>query len=386
MKRQRSRSLTIMGIVLGAGCLAGGGLAGAIWAFSGTVPRVSDVVGVSEAEIGPNNIGWVLDDAGVRLTHDAGESWSVVTPPSLLGAAARIRGVGFYSASLGWVVATSRADQSGLQGVDVFRTSDGGATWRQTEIAPPSLANVDAGTAPASVSSPDGVRVWVNLKAVSSAIFNVGDLYRSGDGGATWEQQEAPSGDAVRFFSGAEGWTTAGPAHERLMWTQDGGRKWSDVTQAVLPQTIAGASIRFGLPAQLSDTGRMATVETVNGTATKTIIVVSEDRGKTWSVRAQRTIEPTRTLEAVAVGQHVELVSSGGTGDESSSDQGRTWTPLRRSGVRGNLTRVSADSAGHLWALDVNGSCTGFKTGCQTSVRLVRSAVAAASWDPVPTP
>lgn len=82
-----------------------------------------------------------------------------------------------------WVVETGMLGDFGM----VFKTGDGGATWRATMKTHAPLLLLD-------VSSRDGINVW------ATGLFGL--TYRSTDGGATWLEQEFIQNDA--FFYAAE--------------------------------------------------------------------------------------------------------------------------------------------------------------------------------------
>jgi photosystem II stability/assembly factor-like uncharacterized protein len=71
---------------------------------------------------------------------------------------------------------------------------------------------------------------WIVQDTGSHAGFNSADLYRTGNGGASWEKLAVPYGDGpavrgdVRLADPLHGWMPAGVA---LYATRDGGHTWT---------------------------------------------------------------------------------------------------------------------------------------------------------------
>lgn len=223
---------------------------------------------------------WVVassyDEQGARSlvfhTSDGGVRWSA-SPTALRGSG---RPPFFVDNRHGWIL-TSLGVAAGSEGVAVYGTGDGGASWRllsqsSSEARPGSLP---FGCAKSAISFDDLDRGWIAGTCAGGAAA----LFRTVDGGVTWHLQALPGpGGAARlegpvmveppiFFTDDEAvLAVTDPAAGVLFYaSHDGGASWSLVT------TVHGAS----RPAVTSLRDWLVVVEGR--------LQVSRDAGATWS-------------------------------------------------------------------------------------------------------
>jgi len=183
--------------------------------------------------------GWALTEFGVWRTEDGGATWrgSSLQYPDGPARGARLH---FNSLESGGI--------SDFHGA-IQRTEDGGKTWTWHLVAPskaaiPGLFFTDQETG------------WLCTEA--------GEIYRSVDSGATWEPQRGPiiraaSFGSIQFISNLEGWvcgaqktgTKVGAWDDYkgiLLHTMDGGQSWEriDVESEDFPATIAFTDSKVG--------------------------------------------------------------------------------------------------------------------------------------------
>lgn len=191
--------------------------------------------------------------------------------------------VHFVSADVGWIVG-SKATVSGP--TVVYRTADGGATWQQQLTWD--------GPAPAQVLfSADGSEGLVVGRGGVP-------IFRTADGGAHWQRMGLPSQvnqvDLQYFLDVREGWIfsylnqgTAGIAG--VFHTTDGGQHWTQIARLDVNQEFnhgqLGASLQGNLMFRDSSTGWM-TPTTSSGTGITPVppfLYVTHDGAKTWAVQ-----------------------------------------------------------------------------------------------------
>jgi photosystem II stability/assembly factor-like uncharacterized protein len=189
----------------------------------GTTWSILPRAGVSDPTFGTAMDGWAIRRATVFsrvvATSDGGVTWSAGPAPCRPGAMAAIF-VTRTSIDDGWVVCGGDAAAGSLRQV-VWRTTDGGGTWTRGFH----------GVAPSAVGYHflDDGHGW-------RWHYNFADLFRSTDGGSTWNDLGSVSGgnvlvEDVWFISDANGFAVVlrSNGSSQLLTSADGGSSWSGV-------------------------------------------------------------------------------------------------------------------------------------------------------------
>ena len=119
-------------------------------------------------------------------TIDGGITWASSSTPFSAG------NIKFLDDKKGWVLADLGAG-AGSQGVAVFQTTDGGATWNQTYTNDPNQPgsgdSLPLGGIKSGLEALNMQTAWVTGVTYSDGTVY---LYRTDDGGRTWSQQSLP--------------------------------------------------------------------------------------------------------------------------------------------------------------------------------------------------
>ncbi len=231
-------------------------------------------------------------------TTDGGATWSA---PTMVRGGADIGNATFSSATKGW--ATGESWPSGDSWL--WGTTNGGVTWHKVRRAP--------GVASVTTVGND---VWVVG----------GGALHSSDGGKTWKTLPRLTG-TVSFSDPSNGWIVDGATYS---CTTDGGKTWQQVTPAAPP----GGTAVSGLAAVAGGT--------VWGTTG--CVIRSTDGGQHWRITMKRKVAAVAAVSARrawAVGRKGLVIHT--------SDGGHHWT-RQRSGVTVNLRDVFFVDARHGWA------------------------------------
>lgn len=197
--------------------------AGKSWTLISKIPQSAEAhyAGATEMYFANDEHGWLIDSFSAWCTRDGGANWI-----RCFSSANPERGTGWptsyfhIDSKYAWIGATNG---------ELYRTTDGGITWKRTSLA------ADASfTGLFFIDTQYGwVAGWPN-----------GGIYRTKDGGETWEKQlaETPHNnvaiDALAFISKEEGWAVGrlwppNIARDEMrglvLHTVDGGRTWNEV-------------------------------------------------------------------------------------------------------------------------------------------------------------
>ena len=196
--------------------------------------------------------------------------------------------------------------EAGIYGDGVYRTDDGGVTFRQLG----NISHVEG----LSIDLTDPAR-----RTLLATIHESASVFLSTDGGATWKDISGALPPDVGFATGpvaidAQTFLvgTSNAAGSKLLRSADAGATWSTAYDAGV--------IRVPLRAQ-SDGAMYWLLERVNG------IIVSNDDGETWSLVAPKSQTlPTGTgLIELYDGS---LASIGNDRVIRSTDHAATWIPI----------------------------------------------------------
>jgi photosystem II stability/assembly factor-like uncharacterized protein len=275
----------------------------------------------------------VLADGTVLRTDDGGQTFSRRTAlpgTRAAGASGSPRDTVFASPDAGL------ASVSPGPGGEILRTLDGGATWTSALVAPATVRSLHL--------------------APGGTAYAVGDgpaLYRSTDGGGSWEQRDlegAPGGDAITGIRCRDAdtcvMTTA--RGDRLLRTEDGGTTVAVIAAADLPLRALA----------FADASRVVAVGVRGAT------VVSSDAGASFA-RVGGELPGRYTRIRAAGGDLAFAVGLRGA-LARTTDGGMTWTPGAVSTSEDVIDAAFA-SASTGFALDSDGT-------------LLRTDNAGASW------
>lgn len=250
--------------------------------------------------------GWLLADGRLYWTESAGAQWRDITPEG--PAAAGPGAAAFVDGGAGWLVTTVPA-ADGAARYTLARTRDAGQTWEQARLD--LFAAGEAGNYPGTLylERLDALHGWLVVKHLTSSNFSTGDLFRTTDGGLTWERLALPLGEPVRFVTAQVGYVTGGPTGEEAYRTADDGRTWQ-------PLSATEAAEEAGITGQ--DTAR----------------VERADDGTAWAAYARSQCDRAANRCTLARGLR------------RTTDGGRTWAELHLpAGVEPSIVYTLPDPA-----------------------------------------
>jgi photosystem II stability/assembly factor-like uncharacterized protein len=187
--------------------------------------------------------GWILLDQHLFWTSDAGQTWDEIG--TSIPAGAEVQDVNFINSNTGWLLWTSATPEDSV----VFRlaqTIDHGTTWTSRALPLFNSGEIASYAEKAEMGWSDGQTGWISIKQNSGSNFSIGTLFRTSDGGNTWERFPLPVADKISFGDPQVGWAVGGPTGDQIFKTKDEGATWQDFRPGDLPaNTPATAYMPF---------------------------------------------------------------------------------------------------------------------------------------------
>ena len=287
-------------------------------------PRLDGVV-TSFKLVSPGT-GWAETDHGLLVTHDDGSSWIDASPNGDLAT------LGLDAVDGQTAFAASEKKDGSATTISIWRTTDGGQTWRSARLAsvPTPDASPDAcgcDHLAVLIDAVDPLDVFADIAISSGTDSESHDVFRSRDGGVTWTalpfaiRSHGSSADLAIHFLTADAGSIL--FDERTFTTRTGWGHWTEYPQP-----------RFGPVRYLDDRHWvMGLPDAVAGTLR---IAESTDAGRTWATQT-RPIPKTTNLSVSYVSATTWIATietrSGPPANKlgpaetwTSRDAGRTWT------------------------------------------------------------
>lgn len=327
------------------------------------------------------NNGWGVADGYILRTVDAGTTWLNATPPGI-GTVGYSTSFSVLDVNTVWVLAPGADFFTGT----LYRTTDGGVTWTSNPVpfGGATLQFLDASTGRALADRGAG--------AGSQAV----ELYQTSDDGATWvsvfhnDPTQPDSSNSLplsgiksgmTFLDANTGWVTGSRPMDGdvyLFVTHDGGTSWA---QQSLPLPAGYETYQYmsQAPVFFGNDGFLPLMIYLSSTIDFTFYT-THDGGATWSgdpTDANRVVMPGRYALADAL--HA-WSWDGGVNLYFTTDGAQTWGGMA----------ASLDLSGRLSELDFVPSTTEWFTGwVLTSVddsghsQLYRTTDSGAIWTPL---
>ncbi|HVG00278.1 MAG TPA: hypothetical protein VND68_10595, partial [Chloroflexia bacterium] len=242
--------------------------------------------------------------SGVRVSEDGCRTWHDVPQQGITPSAAHVRWLAAYPNNMSVLY----AGMDGLGGL--FRSTDSGATWQPASKGLPPNSWVTALTAdPAKPST-----IFAGLKYITRdhpGAF----VYRSTDGGVSWRSSSLGmrvlpnNGGQIAGLAWSGGSLFAATTHDGLYRSTDGGSTWA---LSVMPRASGAADSRTGgMPLRVS--GLYADAEGALVLGTDEGAYQSLDGGGTWVAFGPEQTRGRPVVVALDPGSARVVLSSSGS-------------------------------------------------------------------------
>jgi photosystem II stability/assembly factor-like uncharacterized protein len=308
--------------------------------------------------------GWaVTDPLYVSLllrTSDGGTHWKDVTPLSSSGSKIRVIEVTVLSSLIAWVTG---AGTFGSTTADLFRTIDGGRTWKSATIPALGVRSVSF------INPRDG---WLVASLGAGTGKHAVEIYRSTDGGESWIKMASATPDdvsnglpfhgiktAITFLNPTTGWIAGmffAPGGFYLYVTHDGGRTWRHGNVPLareltphwrgFPQPPKFFTARDGILPVFYD------ILNNSGEDIGRVVVfyATHDEGTTWTHTALVRVNVSGLVYQAVADMHHAWVMNGGV-LHATSDGARRWTIMPPNPLLADVTQLDFISPKKGWAV-----------------------------------
>jgi len=293
---------------------------GATWSGI-TTGIVNDLTTVDAVDANTVIIG---GGCSARRSDDGGGTFHRLPfTPSELSCGSAVQGLSFASPTVGFLL---------LQDGTLLATADGGSSFSRKTAIPGTSAAGGGGVSAENIVFTSAT----NGFAVTHQPGN-GKLYRTVDGGNTWNPVASGPFQAIWFADANTGYAVGDS--NLLFTTVNGGANWTQQPLAgATPSTLRSINC-VGATCLIGTAEGTRLIRTVDGGATGVDVSPSSRK-----VFAAAFASPTR---AVAVGENGTTVVS--------NDAGATFSPVG-GGIQGPFTRLSATSPAVAFATGAHGS------------------------------
>jgi len=231
---------------------------------------------IHDFQLVTKNDGWILTNNHLYFTGDNGKAWSDITP-DLENAA--IRAVEFISPHEGWAILTTH----GEEGISyaLAKTIDGGISWNKKRLSLFTSDSVGAFSSSVYLNFIDTQTGWLVIRQVSGSNFNIGTLFKTEDGGATWIELNIPIAEPVYFITENIGWVAGGVIGNELYRTEDGGQSWYSQIETQYVNEM-DTKWFYHLPKFEDENNGVLPVVTIEGTQSRIELYKTADAGHSW--------------------------------------------------------------------------------------------------------
>ena len=211
--------------------------------------------------------------------------------------------------------------------IKVMRTTDGGATWKYHDV-------VEAkGRVSLELFALDSLTAWFSTNRFENSFLDTRPIFKTSDGGVTWKKVETPSsagGNIIHFFDKNDGIVINGTS---AAVSKNGGENWTKISASKYALKTNEYLVVVG-----AATSRAAYSDStvVIGT-TMGRIIYSKDRGQTWTFKQVAATNDLLNAITLIDEQHWIAISPENSQTAYTNakvfetlDGGNTWSELAR--------------------------------------------------------
>jgi hypothetical protein len=333
--------------------------------------------------------GWVLLGEQLYLASNSGAAWKPITPA--LPGGAIIHAVNFIE-TMRIEILWSEYQADGSLVLQLESSSDQGLHWNHSIVQTLLPDDPAANVANASMTWLDGNTGWIAVKQHTGSNFSSGILFRTVDGGQTWQRLPLPIGEAVHFVDSRVGWLAGGPAGDQLYQTLDGGITWKKQS---LPAGIPNDQVNSVYPPVFDspEKGLLAVV-TRSGQDFQLEIYSTRDAGGNWLPVSSLPLGSLAGWPPLSPLQGGNLVAAVPNSNRILRlVNGKEQTVINGDGMSADIVELKMRTTASGWAKWNTSSCTAqaglegaLNGSCSATTRLIATRDGGVTWQTLDLP
>jgi photosystem II stability/assembly factor-like uncharacterized protein len=296
-------------------------------------------------------IGWAIAKSErsflMLRSTDGGTQWKDVTPTSASGRKFNSFRISVLSSDIAWVMPYGISE--------IFRTADGGRTWKSVAIPATTVGAISF------INPGEG---WLLAEGVAYSGHTGGDIYRSSDGGTSWVKVGGCACTDIAYLNSTTGWIAGMDIASDSLWlfvTRDGGRTWRH-QEMPLPNEVKVAPhwwISSPQPPPKFFTARDGLLsvfytlqdDSYEPTGIQFVLHATHDGGITWTHTTPTFFKPSDLFRTQAVADMNHAWVSGGGALRATSDSGLRWMTMPSNPYFGAVKQLDFISPQVGWAI-----------------------------------
>ena len=187
---------------------------------------IESQLNINELDFGvvTNNELWLKSEEKLYYTQDAGEEWREISPKTALVEPYLL--ASFPRSDLGFALYLTQTET--IKQLEIYKTSSKGQSWEKIDG---NLLSLIGALYPDPIGSIqmqwlDENNAFIVVKQATSSNFSMGMLFITKDGGKNWETEEVPVAEEFVFLNPQLGFMKNPENVQSLYRTLDGGLSW----------------------------------------------------------------------------------------------------------------------------------------------------------------
>ena len=318
----------------------------------------------------------VQTDSGLWIADTNAGTWARLSVPSGfdISTLADIATLGQHI----WIISGPTQSSKNSWDLPVIYTQDGGKSWFSSSLLPSTTKWIGDPIPYVNAHFISDLVGWVSIRKATSSNFSTGEIFKTVDGGKTWQMNDMPSGEDFTFMEENNGWTVNMP-EQKLYNTVDGGLTWNE-SKIPISKPV-DSRVSYNIPIFINgDIFVVANISGVNDNYAE--IYLSHDSGLTWDKRTTIKIPFETNISASIFTNTRWLMFFGNNTVIESLDKGNSWVEQKTNISNPDIVQVKY-SEQNIWGRVDSQICVRPTKDCTQKSEIYESIDSGYNWTPI---